>query len=76
LNKSPSGKPGAVQYFFVGAHDLTANPELSRTYFDRIEAPVKGSYVFENSAHSPLFEEPERATEILLRDVLQNVRRD
>lgn len=63
-------------YFFVGAHDLTANPELSRAYFDRIEAPVKSFYVFENSAHSPLFEEPERAIKILLRDVMRNVRRN
>lgn len=57
-------------YFFVGRHDLTANPELSRAYFDAIEAPVKGFYVFENSAHSPLFEEPAWATEILLNDIL------
>jgi pimeloyl-ACP methyl ester carboxylesterase len=60
-------------YFFVGAHDLTANPELSRAYFDRIEAPVKGIYVFENSAHSPLFEEPERARAIL-REIAENAR--
>ena len=58
-------------YFFVGRHDLTANPDLSRTYFDAIEAPVKGFYMFGNSAHSPLFEEPERATEILLDDVMR-----
>jgi hypothetical protein len=32
---------------------------------------VKGFYEFENSAHSPLFEEPKRATEILLQDVLR-----
>lgn len=57
-------------YFFVGRHDFTANPELSRAYFEAIHAPVKGLYVFEDSAHSPLFEEPERATEILLRDVM------
>jgi pimeloyl-ACP methyl ester carboxylesterase len=57
-------------YVFVGRHDLTASPDLSRAYFDAIEAPVKGFYVFENSAHSPLFEEPERATGILLHDVL------
>ena len=57
-------------YFFVGQHDQTASPTLSRAYFDAIGAPVKGFYVFENSAHSPLFEEPERATEILLRNVL------
>jgi pimeloyl-ACP methyl ester carboxylesterase len=54
----------------VGRHDLTANPELSRAYFDAIQAPVKGFYLFENSSHSPLFEEPERATDILLTDVL------
>ncbi len=57
-------------YFFVGQYDQTASPILSRTYFDAIDAPVKGFYVFEDSAHSPLFEEPERATQILLQDVL------
>ena len=58
-------------YFFVGRYDQTASPALSRAYFDAIDAPVKGFYEFENSAHSPLFEEPKRATEILLQDVLR-----
>ena len=58
-------------YFFSGRHDLTANRDLSRAFFDRITAPVKGFYTFENSAHSPLFEEPERARDILLTDILQ-----
>jgi pimeloyl-ACP methyl ester carboxylesterase len=58
-------------YFFVGRYDQTANPTLSRAYFDAIKAPVKGFYEFENSAHSPLFEEPERAMQILLQDVLR-----
>jgi len=31
---------------------------------------VKGFYLFEDSAHSPLFEEPARARQILLSDVL------
>ena len=57
-------------YFFTGRHDFTSAAEVSRTYFDAIDAPVKGFYLFENSAHSPLFEEPERATDILLNDVL------
>lgn len=57
-------------YFFVGRHDLTAHPDLSRALFNQIEAPVKGFYLFENSAHSPLFEEPEKATLVLLGDVL------
>lgn len=58
-------------YFFLGRYDYTANPDLSRAYFDRINAPVRGVYTFEHSAHSPLFEEPGRAIEILLQDVLQ-----
>lgn len=57
-------------YVLAGRHDYTTNTELSRAYFDAIEAPVKGFYLFDNSAHSPLFEEPERATQILLNDVL------
>ena len=57
-------------YFFVGRYDYTANPKLSRAYFEVIDAPVKRFYVFENSAHSPLFEEPARATQILLDDIM------
>ncbi len=57
-------------YFLIGRHDYTANADLSRAYFDAIEAPVKAFYLFGSSAHSPLFEEPERATAILLNDVL------
>lgn len=52
-------------HFFVGAHDLTANPDLSRAYFDAIESPEKRFHLFDASAHSPLFEEPERAVAIL-----------
>jgi hypothetical protein len=31
---------------------------------------MKGFYTFEQSAHSPLFEEPEKMLRILLEDVL------
>jgi len=61
-------------YFLIGRHDYTANRELSRAYFDVIDAPVKGLYLFKNSAHSPLFEESERAIEILLNDVLRGTK--
>lgn len=57
-------------YFFVGRHDYTANPALFRAFFDAINAPKKAFYLFENSAHSPLFEEPARAVQILLEDVI------
>jgi hypothetical protein len=34
---------------------------------------MKGFYTFQHSAHSPLFEEPEKVKEILLNDVLAGV---
>jgi pimeloyl-ACP methyl ester carboxylesterase len=57
-------------YFFSGAYDLTVNHDLSKAYLKQIEAPVKGFYTFKNSAHSPIFEEPEKMIEIIKRDVL------
>jgi len=58
-------------YFICGKYDLTVNVDLSRDYYNRLNAPIKGFYTFENSAHGPLFEEPERFREILEKDVLQ-----
>ena len=57
-------------YFLHGRHDYTVNYALARQYLDVIKAPVKGFYTFESSAHSPLFEEPERLNRILREDVL------
>ncbi|MBU2465273.1 MAG: alpha/beta hydrolase [Bacteroidetes bacterium] len=58
-------------YFISGKHDLTVNVDLSREYYNQLDAPLKGFYTFENSAHGPLFEEPERFREILEKDVLR-----
>ncbi|MBC8005931.1 MAG: alpha/beta hydrolase [Verrucomicrobia bacterium] len=57
-------------YFFNGKYDLTVNIDLSKAYFEKLHAPVKGFYTFEHSAHSPLFEEPTRVREIIRKDVL------
>lgn len=58
-------------YFFSGKHDLTVNVDLSKAYLKKLQAPIKGFYTFENSAHSPLFEEPERVREIIEKDILK-----
>lgn len=58
-------------YFFSGKYDLTVNNELSKGYLEKIEAPIKGFYTFTESAHSPMFEEPQRLKEILIKDVLK-----
>ena len=57
-------------YFFEGVYDYTCNYGVAKEYFDALNAPVKGFYTFENSAHSPIFEESEKARNILLEDVL------
>jgi pimeloyl-ACP methyl ester carboxylesterase len=58
-------------YFLHGIHDYTVSYPLARSYFEQLEAPLKGFYTFERSAHSPLFEEPGRMREIMLADVLK-----
>jgi pimeloyl-ACP methyl ester carboxylesterase len=57
-------------YFFAGAYDQTCSSTLAAGYFAGLKAPLKGLYLFKESAHSPVFEEPERARRILREDVL------
>jgi pimeloyl-ACP methyl ester carboxylesterase len=57
-------------YFFHGVYDHTVSYTLARSYYEQLEAPVKGFYTFAQSAHSPHFEEPERMRKILRADVL------
>lgn len=57
-------------YFLSGKYDLTVNINLSKQYLNILEAPIKGFYTFANSAHSPIFEEPEKFKEILEKDIL------
>lgn len=52
-------------YFLAGRYDYTCCYELQKEYFDFLNAPRKDFYTFENSAHSPLFEEPEKSEEII-----------
>jgi pimeloyl-ACP methyl ester carboxylesterase len=61
-------------YFFHGVYDYTVSYPLTRSYFERLEAPVKGFYTFTQSAHSPLFEEPDKMREIVRADVLTGTR--
>jgi pimeloyl-ACP methyl ester carboxylesterase len=60
-------------YFFEGIYDYTCSYTLAKEYFDQLKAPIKGFYTFEQSAHSPLFEEPKKMGHILQEDVLVGV---
>jgi pimeloyl-ACP methyl ester carboxylesterase len=57
-------------YFFEGLYDYTCSYTEAKSYFEKLKAPIKGFYTFEQSAHSPIFEEPQKVREIILHDVL------
>lgn len=57
-------------YFLHGRYDYTCAYPLAKAYLGELRAPLKGFYTFEESAHSPMFEEPQRTVTILLKDVL------
>ena len=59
-------------YFFSGKYDLTVNIDLSKAYLTKLKAPLKGFYTFNNSAHSPLFEESALVRKIIETDILKN----
>lgn len=63
-------------YFFEGRYDhITAcAPELILEFFDKVHAPVKEIVWFENSAHLPNLEEPERFQQMLIDKVLNRER--
>lgn len=56
-------------YFLHGIYDYTVSYTLAKDYFKKLQAPLKGFYTFEQSAHSPLFEEPEKMRYII-EDIL------
>lgn len=52
-------------YIFHGMHDHTTPYPLAKEFYQQLKAPQKGFYSFENSAHSPIMEEPEKFNTIL-----------
>jgi proline iminopeptidase len=57
-------------FFAAGRYDRNTDADLQHAYFERIAAPAKTFEWFENSAHSPPFEEPEAFNAFVLSDVL------
>ena len=58
-------------YFFGGIYDYTVSYTLAKEYLNKLQAPIKGFYTFKNSAHSPIFEEPEKVKQIFELDILK-----
>ena len=57
-------------YFLNGRYDYTVSSTMAAAYFETLQAPVKGFYWFDQSAHSPLFEEPDKVRSIFQEDIL------
>ncbi|MCC7262916.1 MAG: alpha/beta hydrolase, partial [Candidatus Latescibacteria bacterium] len=54
-------------FFFLGRHDYTTPAPLAAAYFGQLSAPLKGLVWFEDSAHFPFFEEPDRCRSELVQ---------
>ena len=61
---------GVPTYFFHGKYDYTVSYPETKAYLGMLRAPVKGFYTFDQSAHSPMFEEPSKIRQIMANDVL------
>lgn len=57
-------------YFFSGEYDYTCPYPLVKKFYEALDAKEKKFYSFENSAHSPLWEENEKMIEILVNEIL------
>ncbi len=58
--------------FAAGRYDYNVPSPLAEAYFQTLEAPRKRFVWFENSAHSPCFEEPVKFSEELTAFFLEN----
>ncbi|MBO4508677.1 MAG: alpha/beta fold hydrolase [Spirochaetaceae bacterium] len=52
-------------YFFAGEYDMTCCTSLQKEYYEVIDAPEKRFFLYEGSAHSPIYEDGEKTCEIL-----------
>lgn len=57
-------------FFLLGRYDWHVPAVLAEAYFETIEAPCKRLVWFEQSAHNPPFEEPEKFNEVMIKEVL------
>ncbi len=52
-----------------GRHDYNTPFAIAKEWFDKLDAPEKQWFWFENSAHSPVFEEADKWNEIIAQKV-------
>ena len=60
-------------YFIVGKHDYNTPFELVEKFYNNLKAPKKELIWFEESAHSPNYEEPEKYKDLLINKILPEI---
>ncbi|MBL3649914.1 alpha/beta hydrolase [Bacillus vallismortis] len=60
-------------FFISGRHDLIVPAEISKQFYQELEAPEKHWLQFENSAHTPHIEEPSLFASTLSRHALHHL---
>ncbi|MBS3168651.1 alpha/beta hydrolase [Candidatus Woesearchaeota archaeon] len=53
-------------YIIQGRHDYQTTYSLAKIFYQQLKAPKKKFFTFENSAHNPHYEEPERFNQIVI----------
>jgi pimeloyl-ACP methyl ester carboxylesterase len=56
-------------YFFQGKYDYQTSYSVAQDFYVQLKAPKKQFFTFENSAHCPIFDEPEKFNNIV-REIL------
>lgn len=56
-------------FFILGRHDYQTPSELAERYFNRLTASDKELFYFENSAHCPPWEEPEKFYTLMVETI-------
>ena len=56
-------------FFILGRHDYQTPSVLAEPFFNELTAPDKELFYFENSAHAPPWEEPDRFFQVMVSDI-------
>ncbi|WP_425253887.1 alpha/beta fold hydrolase [Janthinobacterium sp. NFX145] len=54
-------------YFFVGKNDIQTSTRITQDYFEQLQAPRKGLFVFEQSGHQIHQDEPVKFQEAIIK---------
>jgi pimeloyl-ACP methyl ester carboxylesterase len=57
-------------YMILGRHDSNATPEMAEAYFNKLQAPLKHLYYFEDSGHDMIFQETDKFHDLMINTVL------